>query len=192
VRAFSIKVANTRASIGVNNTGGVIKKEIQKMGKRSQNVHFPLSGYMIFEMNRYDIFIGVTVPDTQGHRSPQCGFTLIELVMVIVILGVLAAVALPKFVDLSDDAQAAATLAFAGAISSASSANYAARMANALNGQAVGQCSDGGLLLQGGLPSDYSLQLGIGPTIIPPDVTQSCTVYGPKGTSAVAKVTGIR
>lgn len=55
----------------------------------------------------------------------QQGFTLIELVMVVVILGVLAAVALPKFVDLSGDAKQAAIDGAAGALSSASAINYA-------------------------------------------------------------------
>ena len=53
-------------------------------------------------------------------KQAQRGFTLIELVMVIVILGVLAAVAIPKFVDLKGDAVSASTQGVAGALSSAS------------------------------------------------------------------------
>lgn len=53
------------------------------------------------------------------------GFTLIELVIVIVILGILAAVAIPKFVNLQSDARKSALKGLSGAVQSAASIGYA-------------------------------------------------------------------
>ena len=94
-------------------------------------------------------------------KQLQRGFTLIELVMVIVILGVLAAVAIPKFVDLKGDAVIAATAGVAGSLSSAAAVNYAARSARVTNGNAVANCTDVATALQGGLPTGYTITAGV-------------------------------
>lgn len=91
----------------------------------------------------------------------QSGFTLIEPVIVIVLLGVLSAIAVPRFVNLEDEAQAAALNANAAAITSAMNINYAACAVNshAPGGDCapVANCSQASAVLSTGIPAGYSV-----------------------------------
>jgi len=87
-------------------------------------------------------------------RRAQAGFTMIELIVVIVILGILAATALPRFIDLRADASQAAIDGVGGNLGSAMSVNFAGCSAsqNVVTPNRciqVNNCRSGIALLQG-------------------------------------------
>lgn len=139
-------------------------------------------------------------------KKAQQGFTLIELVMVIVILGVLAAVAIPKFIDLKSDAASASVNGVAGALSSGSAINYSIYTAKGTSGSTAGtgtvklvnSCDAAKLVLQGGaFPSGggtYTAPTAtFTSTAADPGAVNSCTLtFTPSsGSVATASFTAI-
>lgn len=122
----------------------------------------------------------------------NAGFTLIELVAVMLILAILAVIAVPQFVDLRADARAAATQGVAGALASGAALNYARRSVNPANGVAVDNCTDVAATLQGGvMPTEG----GVAYTIVDREITAAeitagtvvnCTVQHPADSTVTA------
>lgn len=128
----------------------------------------------------------------QAHR----GFTMIELIVVIVILGILAATALPKFIDLRSDAVDASLQGIAGNLASAMTVNYAGCSAvdhDAVNHpdkcRKVANCTDAAVLLQGVTANPFTQ----GGSVFTIDAkalgangsTDQCTVTTPNGGATV-------
>lgn len=92
------------------------------------------------------------------QKGANSGFTLIELVVVISILGILAASALPKFVNLSEDARKASLEGLSGSIRSAAAMAHAKAIVSKQNG-ATGSITveNESIALIHGYPSSVSI-----------------------------------
>lgn len=101
------------------------------------------------------------------------GFTLIELLIVAVIVLILAATAIPKFMELQNDAKRSASASVASALASSSMANYVLRSGQAnVPTIAIANCLDLAALLAPGSMTGFEIT----PQSIAPNSQATCSI----------------
>ncbi|MBF0368708.1 MAG: type II secretion system protein [Magnetococcales bacterium] len=132
-----------------------------------------------------DLTRGKKLQPENRHRG--AGFTLVELTMVIVLLGILSTHAVPKFVDLRDEAERAALLGVAGGLGSGSYINLVACIVGNQACVRVSDCVDAEQLLELEMPKNYS----VSPQPVGFREVVKCTLnYTPSGKTEVFYVSG--
>jgi MSHA pilin protein MshA len=142
------------------------------------------------------------------NLNKQQGFTLIELVMVIVILGILAATALPKFIDITTEARVSTLKGLEGAIQGAKSIVKAGYLINPVSPVAMSDGATVAVSTTGtvaGMPlataagigsaidmsSDFTPSYAISPNVATFTLQANCFVTYTESTAAVAQtITG--
>jgi type II secretory pathway pseudopilin PulG len=119
-------------------------------------------------------FIKLT-QEKKDIAQKQSGFTIVELIMIMLIIAALAAIVVPKFMHLEMDTRQHATQSIAEGLNAASIANYRLYKAGSSQSHTITNCQDVKQSLPSaqGLPEEY---LVISQAIAA-DASVICTVY---------------